>query len=213
MRCLLFTRAFKEIDQSHPKAWRFIDMDSGNKPDLAAQSRMSELTHGRLPRVIDSGNRYHYGDIHWNNDSDGPGGLSEETHAQYLKQFAADFESSVCELIDRQVTTSHQIPKNPLYTESLEHAHTCMKKCERFVGRHDILDEVELYMEDQSRQPLVIYGGSGCGKTSVLAMGAKMVGLYSAFIYMHTHTHTHAHTHKHIYIYIYIYIYICGGKT
>jgi polynucleotide 5'-kinase involved in rRNA processing len=136
---------------------------------------MINLAHSRLPRILGSKNRFHYGDIEWNNDPDGPGGLSEETHAEYLQQFATDFERSVCELIDRQVTKLDKIPKDPLYIEVLEHAHTCVKKCERFVGRQEILEEVETYIHNKSRQPLIVYGGSGCGKTSVLAMIAKMV--------------------------------------
>ena len=64
---------------------------------------------------------------------------------------------------------------NKLFTETLEHAHQCVTKVERFHGRESILSKIHAYLLSDSRQPLVIHGESGCGKTSVLAKAAMQV--------------------------------------
>ena len=43
-----------------------------------------------------------------------------------------------------------------------------------FRGREDILSSVELYLSKPATEPLVLYGLSGSGKTSVLAKSASL---------------------------------------
>lgn len=49
------------------------------------------------------------------------------------------------------------------------------ERCEMFCGREDILREITYYLQQKSDEPLVLYGQSGCGKTSLMAQSAKMV--------------------------------------
>ena len=48
-------------------------------------------------------------------------------------------------------------------------------RCSVFRGREDVLESVRKYLvHGKSNQPLVIYGESGCGKTSVLSKVASL---------------------------------------
>ena len=64
---------------------------------------------------------------------------------------------------------------NPVFIETLEHAHQCVTKVERFHGREDVLTNIHTYIMSDSAKPFVIFGESGCGKTSVLAKAAMQV--------------------------------------
>ena len=60
-----------------------------------------------------------------------------------------------------------------------------MERCILFHGREDILHEIASYLQAQKGQPLVLYGQSGCGKTSIIAQTAKMViYCFSRMIYV-----------------------------
>ena len=175
-RCVLFTRTFKDIDLSHPKAWRFIDVDDDNNEiNMEAHIRMRDLVDRQMPKYLGAGNRFHYENIEWNTDS--AGGLGEDTHDEYLNQFAGDFERSIRALIERQVRRLEKTKHDSLLVECLQHVNTCHSKCEQFVGRKNILDDISKYINNESRHPLVVHGTSGCGKTSLLAMVAMKVGI------------------------------------
>ena len=48
-------------------------------------------------------------------------------------------------------------------------------RCSVFRGREEVLESVRKYLvHGKSNQPLVIYGESGCGKTSVLSKVASL---------------------------------------
>ena len=114
-------------------------------------------------------------------------GVNEEDNGAYLEEFCQTFEKAMILLIDKEAQES--IPfrnyagkdqsqhMQICYTEILEHAHQCELKVSRFHGRKDILSSIESYLTSDSNQPFVVYGESGCGKTSVLAKIAKQVNM------------------------------------
>ncbi|CAF3919171.1 unnamed protein product, partial [Adineta steineri] len=60
-----------------------------------------------------------------------------------------------------------------LQHEVLEHAIQCKTYVAKFHGRTDVLDKLGKYINnDKENRPCIVYGASGCGKTSVLAKAA-----------------------------------------
>ncbi|CAF0996732.1 unnamed protein product, partial [Rotaria sordida] len=55
------------------------------------------------------------------------------------------------------------------YTEILQQLHVVNYFSQDFQGRTDILERVRNYVQGSSKQPLVLWGEGGCGKSSVLA--------------------------------------------
>ncbi len=64
---------------------------------------------------------------------------------------------------------------DPLHLQTEAHAAFREERARVFVGRKDLLDEVERYLDDDRRQPLVLHGTSGSGKSALLARAAASV--------------------------------------
>ena len=62
-----------------------------------------------------------------------------------------------------------------IYLQVLQHSTMAMERCLLFHGREEILHEIATYLQGEKGQPLILYGQSGCGKTSIIAQTAKMV--------------------------------------
>jgi hypothetical protein len=60
--------------------------------------------------------------------------------------------------------SSHRV-----YTEILQQLHVVNNFSQDFQGRIDILERVRNYIQGSSKQPLVLWGEGGCGKSSMLA--------------------------------------------
>lgn len=56
-----------------------------------------------------------------------------------------------------------------MYTEILQQLHVVNYFSQDFQGRADILERVRHYIQGLSKQPLVLWGEGGCGKSSMLA--------------------------------------------
>ena len=60
-------------------------------------------------------------------------------------------------------------PIRRVYTEILQQLHVVNNFSQDFQGRTDILERVRNYTQGSSKQPLVLWGEGGCGKSSMLA--------------------------------------------
>ena len=73
----------------------------------------------------------------------------------------------LCEV--HQAVSHRRLYDNQTAVEVLQHLHFARSRCEVFQGREETLEAIRLYLTGGSRLPLMVYGQSGCGKTSVLA--------------------------------------------
>lgn len=102
--------------------------------------------------------------------------INEEDNADYLKQFADIFEKQVWNLVERGVKKQSTIsPSGEIYGEVLEHSQDCVEKVKRFYGRESEIEQIKKYLMSTSNRPLVLYGESGCGKTSIMAKASMLV--------------------------------------
>ena len=170
---LCYIRNISDIDVNltDVSSKRYTDILEG-KHDIEAQTLLSKLKHDRILQRLGPYNVTQF-DIPW---SVGGINASDRLHEEYLNTFCAKFKSDVQRLIDKslQHAEKEKEKQTSLYKEVLHHAWFCEDKCVSFRGREDILEKIRKFLNDfDKREPLVIYGSSGSGKTSILAVTAK----------------------------------------
>jgi hypothetical protein len=62
-----------------------------------------------------------------------------------------------------------------LLQEMLDHAYLCVKCVKKFYGREEMIGKIEAYILSENSKPFFIYGESGSGKTSLIAITAYNV--------------------------------------
>ncbi|KAL4236659.1 hypothetical protein ACF0H5_005044 [Mactra antiquata] len=95
----------------------------------------------------------------------------DKQHKAYLERLNTDFVSKMCTMIQDAVNEKSS-KEDPVLEEIIQHIGFCQDKCRGFHGRDDIMKQVITYINGMSDEPLVLYGASGCGKTSVMAKAA-----------------------------------------
>ena len=91
-------------------------------------------------------------------------------HQLYLNGLCRSFYGQLKGLIQHACSTKRVQFYTPLTKEVLQHWHFAQLRCSVFEGRTDILREALSYVcKTDTNTPLVIYGNSGCGKTSSVA--------------------------------------------
>ena len=96
-------------------------------------------------------------------------GIQETTHGEYMRQFAEDVKN---DLLNSIKCAMDKIPKlNSCLEEAAAHMNFCSKRAKNFHGREILLNDALKYIKhpDNKECPLVIFGISGSGKTSLMA--------------------------------------------
>ena len=109
--------------------------------------------------------------VTWSDD----GGIARTSHQEYIQKCNDLFYLSVKRMIDRGVTVNQELARNELYLEVLQHLHAANARCQGFHGRVEVLQQIEELVTSGTDQPIVVFGASGCGKTSVMAKCANLV--------------------------------------
>lgn len=78
-------------------------------------------------------------------------------------------------LIDKAMIYKRHISRNSHIVEIHQHLTMCKIRSQVFKGREEIIKKLKFYLTSPSCYPLVIYGLSGSGKTSVLAKCASLI--------------------------------------
>ncbi|CAF1234877.1 unnamed protein product [Adineta steineri] len=175
-RTLCFLREFEDIHEhlSDNKASKYIDLqylDDGTPiVDDEVEKLLNRLKYTRIPNVLQSENIYKY-KIHWTSK-----GINRDDHIHHIERFNNDFYNAIQQQIDQCVQSRVMPVSDPLHHEVLEHAIQCKTYVAKFHGRTDILNSLKEYINnDNENRPCIVYGTSGCGKTSLLAKAATEI--------------------------------------
>ncbi|CAF1410127.1 unnamed protein product [Rotaria sordida] len=144
-------------------AMKFIDI-AAKQVDEEAQRMLSDLRDVRVPAALPESSIIRY-TVEWTDED----GLNKNFHAEYLQNFIETFYTRLVELIDRGVSQQKSLSSNRLGTEILQQLHVVNNFSQDFQGRTDVLERIRHYIQGSSRQPLVLWGDGGCGKSSMLA--------------------------------------------
>ena len=168
--CLAYVREISNINITLLRfASKFIDFAARNV-DGEAQKLLKTLRDEKLPKKIPESNLVRFV-VEWS----GKEGIDAETHKEYLIQFQEHFFKNIIYLVDKAMEKYEKLSSDPVFSESLQHLHACLKFCKVFQGREDIVERIHQYMIGTSDKPFVLHGESGCGKTSLTAKGASQV--------------------------------------
>lgn len=168
--CLCYIREISNINTTLLRfAGKFVDFASRNV-DGEAQKLLKALRDDKIPKKLSSTNLTRFC-VEWS----GKEGIDPETHAEYLEQFCEHFLASVSRLVNNAMAKHEKLANNAVYVETLQHLHACQMFCKVFQGREETVERIHQYIVEDTDRPFVLYGESGCGKTSLMAKGSSQV--------------------------------------
>lgn len=166
-----FKRAITDLEKhiNDAKAGNFIDKTWGSPGglDKEAVEYLKTLREKDLPAVLPKSNIIQY-DVKWHKNGIDPEHSSE--HAQYIEKLTKDFYEKMTDMITSGIHENETADtREPLSEEIFQHLSFCQKKCKSFFGRGNFLDLVKNRLLNNDNRAVVLYGESGCGKTSLMA--------------------------------------------
>ena len=173
--CFWFKRVITDIDDniSDSNAGKFVDKTWGSPSsvDKPAQQLLNKLREKDLPEALPSNSVIQY-DVKWHSNGIDPS-VSQE-HSKYIEKLCTDFYDILTDRISRGIQEDQLIDiEDPLTNEIFRHGSLCKKKCELFHGRNEYMATVREKIKKD--QVAVLFGESGCGKTSLMAKIAMEV--------------------------------------
>jgi len=182
-----FVRVFSDLTEnlSSKEARNFIDLPWGSsQADQEAQELMNDLRDKQVPSCL-SPSKVIRRELKWAERGVDPN-LPE--HQAYLQDFLDTFYEIVTMMISRASRQEEKQLKaflgNPVLEEVLRHLSFCRARCESFHGREEVLQVIQGHlsgregagevMEEEPNCPFVLFGESGCGKTSLMARAVQM---------------------------------------
>ncbi|XP_033748500.1 NACHT domain- and WD repeat-containing protein 1-like [Pecten maximus] len=175
--CLWFWRNIDGIDEldgsKHKVLRRYIDLSGEEEYWKESRRLLRILEDEKMKHHLPSEN-VHQNTVSWTEKGIDP---DNAEHKQYLKTMTDTFIKEMIELIERGIKQrSDRELSDPVMLECCQHIRFCQQKCENFCGRVASLEKIKTYITSESTtKPLIIHGASGCGKTSLMAMAAKLV--------------------------------------
>ncbi|XP_032219851.2 uncharacterized protein LOC5519197 [Nematostella vectensis] len=177
MHCFWFRRVITDLldNITGQSASKFIDKTWGpdGKIDMEAYRLLSHFREKILPKALPSSNVKQF-DVKWAENGIDPS--ESEEHAQYIEELCTSFYETLTGMIGKAVSERAEVEvKDPLAEEVFSHLTFCLKKCEAFHGREEFLDSVKQALLSNGQRITVLYGESGCGKTSIMAKICALV--------------------------------------
>ena len=143
--------------------------------DTDAAQLLQELKENRIEKTLDAERIVSY-DVKWAAEN-GIDPKSSPQHKKYIEKLCSDFLQKLTENILEGIKERKSADiEDPLYHEIVQHIKICQEKCKMFHGRNVELDAIKEYLNidlESKQLPFVVYGQSGCGKTSLVAMAAR----------------------------------------
>ena len=150
----------REVEGIPPdnRAAGYLDLEH-DAPDAQAAERLSDLKR-RLKDVL--GENYHEYAARWEK-----GGPSLE----HLDRLCEDVYRELERVILQEVATLEQV--DPLEKEIAAHATFSQERARHFIGRADLLAQLDGYLLSPNLQPLAVWGPSGSGKSALMAKAVQ----------------------------------------
>ena len=175
--CFWFKRVILDLGTNidGKNAGKYIDKTWGDNAsvDETAQKLLNVLREKDLPRALPSQNIVTY-NVKWSDNGVDPSALPE--HAKYIEKLCEDFYATLTKMIDDGITENETSDSRDSFAEEIfQHGSFCQKKCKSFHGRKEFLEAAQKTLVEHERHIVVLYGESGCGKTSIMAKIATEV--------------------------------------
>ena len=161
----------------------FADVDESGTLDTVAQDALQELKEALLKKLGET-NVFEFRRARLIPSTDDKGKPSSDVTTDHLDELCKWVQAKLQALIEGQMndywgTSSLDTPSpRALDLERDEHQRFGreLAPSASFVGRERHLKAISDYLRNDSRQPLVVHGASGCGKSALLARAAQDAG-------------------------------------
>ena len=175
--CHVFQRSIVDLKNyvNHPLAAKFMEITFNEKDnkllvDEEAEKKLSSLLDEKISKWLTASNLSTFS-VLWKHDQ----GIHPELHSDYLQEFCETFGHEMRHLVDYVAHSQMSEPLPPVVEEVFQHWLVVKKRDTQFTGREEVMEIVKSYIVSNDSKPLVLYGESGCGKTSVIAKAAGEV--------------------------------------
>ena len=167
--CLVFERHVTDIGEylDRDKVAKFIDLHPGSATINAEKEKALIDFKQRLADKVCRRN-YDYQEITWQD----PRGVDPKEHKEYLEGLCQTFFAKVKGIVNSNEARRRRMHTDDLYEEVLHHWNMAKKRSEIFMGRNSVLQEIKRYLLRVTDKPLILYGSSGHGKTSIMSAAA-----------------------------------------
>ena len=174
---------FREIENlaafSDPRQIKeFVDVDPSGRVETALQTEQDQLKAVLCTRLGKENVLRNEAPARLVEAQDEHGGRTVDVTTDHLAQFCADVVNRLSGIIQGQIEeywrntapASVERAARELKIEQDEHQRFGRERGgkETFVGREVELKAIRTYLRNASRQPLVVHGSSGCGKTALM---------------------------------------------
>jgi WD40 repeat protein len=141
------------------RAQDFIDVDENGKADKEAKVLLADLKKRLKKTVPKNVSTYK---VTWQDLG---------SSAPYLERLCDDVLQGLTRVIESEIAQLEEI--DPLEQEIADHEAFGKKRSRFFTGRAEILQTIAEYIEGKDPHPLVIWGESGSGKTSLMVKAVE----------------------------------------
>ena len=159
-----------EDNLDNPLAVRFIDLEA-QKVNQEAQDLLRKLRDVKMPARYSTDMNCTVLHTRWGDRLKQDPNSNED----YLKKFCDSFYEKMKILIKQSMKGIENLVSAAMVVEVIQHLEMCRNRCKIFRGRENLIEQLRRYVLRKSNLPLVVYGVSGCGKTSVLAKASSLI--------------------------------------
>lgn len=153
-----FSRKINGLPEDQKSA-DFIDLDDNGNIDKGSFDQLALLKDKLNKKIPNNIIKY---ETEW--ESNGISG-------KHLEQLCEDVEQVLRKIIIEEIEKDHE--SDDLENEIKEHLLFGKERSKHFVGRKNIQNSINEYLNVDSKEPLVIKGSSGSGKTALMAVAAQ----------------------------------------
>jgi len=149
-----FFRTIEGLPQD-ARAGDYLDLDPQGRSDAKARERLGRLQadlRTRLPNNI----------LTYSAAWTGAG-----PSADHLQQLCTDVYDRLLKVIDEELQRRDR--SDPVDQEAVAHRTFGRERARVFIGRQDLLQRIQQYLDGQDLHPLVVHGVSGSGKSALVA--------------------------------------------
>lgn len=171
---LCFVRQISNLEKNlhQTRARKFIDsVNDGSEVDAEAQRLLQVLKDEKIPAALSDERNSEFFSVSWKD----PEHSNPNDDAEYLRSFCSVFQDKMCWLINQCVQQTRSFSCNTQVIEILQHLKMGKKLSQDFRGREGTLRKINLYLRADGGRPMVLFGESGSGKTSVIAKAGTSV--------------------------------------
>ena len=167
--CIVYMRDVKNIEEHlcAKNAGTFVDLEPGTNQWADDKKEASRILGELVEKSIRNQNVLKK-NIALNGNS-----LDQETSGRYLADIGRHFYSTVTKLVSEVMEKESCICRDSLLHELAIHWGLVGAFTGPYIAHDEILDSIKRYLLTETDQPLVFCGGTGSGKSSLIAKAAS----------------------------------------